>query len=204
MFLSHKHFHKPSIEARILSILNSLAESDTLSQSEIGQRSGLSSAMVNQYLKELQSREFVRFERINGKSFRYVLTTAGEQERQTLFSAYSAETIQIYSALKQVIHEKLRRLRDQKVRKLVLFGASETCEVVLSAMRDDPFEIVALLDNDPEKQGRMFHGYVVSPPALLDNITCDAVLITSFGEREVIRKQLEPVSRQKQIRVVGL
>lgn len=204
MFLQDRRFYKPSRDARVLAILDSLSQENTLSQNELGRRLNLSGAMVNQYLKELQDGNLIRYEAVNGKSYRYVLTDAGEHKRLQMFSGLSTETIQIYTALKQLIASKLDGLKRRGMSKIALFGASETCEVVLSSLRDGFFEIVTLLDNDPGKQGKLFHGYVISPPHVLEAVPCQAVLITSFARQEEIYQQLEPLRRKKGLEVVKL
>ena len=202
--LNDRRYFKPSKDARVLAILDSLAQDSGMSQSALGKRMRLSGAMVNQYLNELQTEKLVQFEAINGKRYRYILTKAGEEKRRSMFKTYSSETIQIYTALKNLIMEKLFGLESRGITKLALFGASETCEVVLSALRESRFEILTLLDNDPDKQGKLYHGYVVSPPDVLESIQCQAVLITSFGGQEEIYRQLLPISRRKDLEIVKL
>lgn len=204
MLLSDRQYFKPSKEARILAILDSLSRDSGLSQVELGRRMRLSGAMVNQYLKELQDENLVRFEAVNGKSYRYLLTQEGERKRRRLFSDYSSETIQIYTALKNAILQKLDTVLAKGLTKLALFGASETCEVALSALRDTDFHILTLLDNDPRKQGTMFHGYVIAPPSVLETIACQAVLITTFGGQEEIYEQLQPIRQSKGLEIVRL
>ncbi|THB65438.1 MAG: winged helix-turn-helix transcriptional regulator [Desulfovibrio sp.] len=204
MLLIDRHYFKPSKDARVLAILDALTRDNSISQVELGRQMNLSGAMVNQYLKELHDTDMVRFEAVNGKSYRYLLTDQGERRRRQLFSAYSSETIQIYTALKNAILGKLDPLLEKGLLKLALFGASETCEVTLSALRDTPFQILTLLDNDPAKQGSMFHGYVIAPPDVLDTIACQAVVITSFGGQEEIYQQLAPIGHSKGLEIVKL
>ena len=204
MLLHKRTYYKPSKEARILAILDTLSQKSRISQHELGKHLDISGAMVNQYLKDLQADKLVSFKAINGKSFRYELTLKGERLRRELFAAFSSETIRIYSGLKQLFLKKILPLRDRGLTKLALFGASETCEVVLSALRDTEFEILTLLDNDVAKQGKLFHGYVISPPTVLESMHCQAVCITSFGGQDQIFDQLLPVSKRTGLEVVKL
>ena len=128
----------------------------------------------------------------------------GNAARVLMFSVYSSETIQLYSALKSAILAKLTPLRRAGLTKIVLFGAAETCEVLLSAIQDEPFEIAALLDNDPAKHGRVFHGHVISPPEVLESLRCQAVVIATFGQHEEIHAQIAPVCREKGLEIVRL
>lgn len=205
MFLVNKTYYRPSKAARYLALLDSLAQDGLVSQTELGRRANLSGAMVNQYLKELMDEDLIEFERINGKSYRYLLTDLGEAERRTMFSHYASETVQIYSALKAAIAHKLRVLKGKGIVKLVLFGASETCEIVLQAIRSlGGFEVMALLDNDPDKAGKFLGGHVISPPVVLESLRPQAVLITSFGRQDAIHDQLAGLEPLKNVEIIRL
>jgi len=204
MLLLDRKYFKPSKEARVLAILDSLAHDSGLSQNELGKRMGLSGAMVNQYLKEMQDDRLIQFEAVNGKSYRYVLTPQGKRSRLKMFSAYSSETIQIYTALKNLILDRLKQPGERGVSRLALFGASETCEVVLSTLANTPFDVICIVDNDPDKQGKLFNGHVVAPPEVLKTIQCQAVLITSFGRQDEIFEQLQSLTRGNGLEILRL
>jgi len=200
----NKTYFKPSKTARLLAILDSLAQENELSQNSLGRRLGVSGAMINSYLKELQERNLVTFQARNGKSYRYLLTAEGERLRSDMFAGYSSETIQLYSGLKNHIAEKLRRVGERGLLRLVLFGASETCEVVLSTIHGSDFKIMALVDNDAGKHGVLFQGHVVSPPQILETVKCQAVLITSYGRQNEIHEQLAPLCARRGLEIVRL
>lgn len=204
MLISHGKYLKPSKETRVLAILDALASESGISQYELGRRLELSGAMINQYLRSLQEQELVRFVPLNGKSYRYELTDAGRARRERMFADYSSETIRLYTAVKRFVQERLDPLERRGLERLVLFGASETCEVVLSALTNSRFKILALLDNDSAKQGRVFHGHVISPPPLLEQLDCDAVVITSFGKQHEIYEQLLPLAERKGFEIVRI
>lgn len=204
MLLSEGKFLKPSKETRVLAILDSLSRDSALSQYELGRRLKLSGAMVNQYLKLLQEQNLIEFRPVNGKSYRYVLTSGGERSRRQMFSDYSSETIRLYTNIKDFITSRLRGLEARGRRRIALFGASETCEVALSALRDTAFQVVAVVDNDVDKHGSLFHGYVISSPLVLEQVDCQAVVITSFGRQDEIHQQLQPLSTRRGLEIVRL
>ncbi|WP_319581581.1 winged helix-turn-helix transcriptional regulator [uncultured Pseudodesulfovibrio sp.] len=202
MLITEGCYLKPSKSTRVLAILDALSRDSSLSQYELGRRLHLSGAMVNQYLKQLQNEGLVEFVPVNGKSYNYSLTEHGRRSRQQMFSDYSSETVRLYSTIKEYVLDKLKALDDEGKRDLALFGASETCEVVLSALRGTPFRVKALLDNDSEKQGQIFNGHVVSAPHVLDQVDCDAVVITSFGKQSEIYEQVKPYSDKRGFQIV--
>lgn len=202
MLITDGCYLKPSKSTRVLAILDALSRDSVLSQFELGRQLNLSGAMVNQYLKQMQSEGLVEFLPVNGKSYRYALTDRGQRSRRRMFSDYSSETVRLYSNIKEFVLDKLDGLRSEKKNKLALFGASETCEVVLSALRGTGFHILALLDNDTKKQGQIFNGHVVSAPHVLDQVDCDAVVITSFGKQDEIFEQISPYAEKRGFQIV--
>lgn len=202
MLITDGCYLKPSKSTRVLAILDALTRDSSLSQFELGRQLNLSGAMVNQYLKQLQAEGLIEFLPVNGKSYSYSLTEQGQESRRQMFSAYSSETVRLYSTIKDFVLDKLSSLDKENKRKLALFGASETCEVVLSALRDTDFQIMLLLDNDSAKQGQLFNGHVVSAPHVLDQVDCDAVVITSFGKQNEIYQQLKPYSDKRGFEIV--
>ncbi len=158
MLITDGLYLKPSKSTRVLAILDALSRDSSLSQFELGKQLNLSGAMVNQYLKQLQSGGLVEFLPVNGKSYRYTLTEEGRFSRQKMFSDYSSETVRLYTTIKDFVLERLGTLLGKGETRLALFGASETCEVVLSALRDSDFQIMMLLDNDSRKQGQISTG----------------------------------------------
>ncbi|MUM77845.1 winged helix-turn-helix transcriptional regulator [Pseudodesulfovibrio sp. F-1] len=202
MLITDGHYLRPSKSTRVLAILDALSRESALSQFELGRKLNLSGAMVNQYLKQLQSGGLVEFLPVNGKSYRYALTDQGRQSRRTMFSDYSSETVRLYTTIKDYVLSRLDGLESRGKKRLALFGAAETCEVVLSALRDSDFQVVALLDNDFRKQGQIFNGYVVSAPHVLEQVDCDAVVITSFGKQAEIYEQIKPLSEKRGFQIV--
>ncbi|WP_242012319.1 winged helix-turn-helix transcriptional regulator [Pseudodesulfovibrio cashew] len=202
MLITDGLYLKPSKSTRVLAILEALTRDSSLSQFELGKRLNLSGAMVNQYLKHLQENGLVEFLPVNGKSYRYTLTDQGRQSRREMFSDYSSETVRLYTTIKDFVLERLSPLMAEGKTRLALFGASETCEVVLSALRETDFQIMILLDNDPRKQGQLFNGHVVSAPHVMDQVDCDAVVITSFGKQAEIYEQLKPYSEKRGFQIV--
>lgn len=197
-------FLKPSQDNRALSLLETLSEDSSLSQSALGERTGLSGAMVNRYLRDLQQQGLLEKRPVNAKSYEYVLTPAGHDQRRELLGDYCAEIVRSYTALKTLVQGKLDKLEQAGRTRLVLWGASETCEVALSAIRNMKLTVLALVDSDPSKHGTLLAGHAILPPEVLPSMQCDAVVITSFGKGRDIQTQLKPLAKAHGLEVVRL
>ena len=99
---------------------------------------------------------------------------------------YSTEIIQLYGAAKREVAERLNSLHSDGILTLALFGAAETAEIVYAAIKDTPLTVIAVVDNDPKKQGKAFNGLIVQYPEVLKTIQVDAIVITSFGKQDEI------------------
>jgi len=76
--------------------------------------------------------------------------------------------------------------------------------VVLAALRHDTFRIVAIVDNDSAKHGLPFQQHVISPPAILEQLEFDAVVVTTFARQDEIIAQLKPIQGRKNFHITGL
>lgn len=204
MLLLNKDSFKPSTALRTLAIMEAIADNPKLSQQELSTLSAMSSAMVNQYLKNLRDSNLIQYVRVNGKSYSYRLTPSGQGKRRELLGLYCTEIVQSYSSLKELVRKKLEPLSRDGIRGLALYGASETCEVVLSAIIGTDFMVTTLADSDPAKHGRTFHGHVIEPPSALENGQCQAVVITSFAKKDEIFEQLSKNPALKGLEIVRL
>ena len=61
-------------------ILEELEKNSDITQRELSEKTGLSLGMVNLLLKKFIKKGFVKLERLNSKSFRYILTPEGFKE----------------------------------------------------------------------------------------------------------------------------
>ena len=204
LLIAECEFIKPTRIARELFILETLALDSSLSQHKLGESSFLSGAMINQYLRTLQDKGLIRFVPSGNKSYNYEPTEAGAALRRSMFAAYSGELVRLYSALKRCILEKVSCLESKGIRKIALFGASETGEVVLSALAESSFDVVAVVDNDTAKHGKPFKGHIICSPEVLQYIPTEAVVITSFGHQDEIYAQIAPLATSKGMEVMKL
>jgi DNA-binding MarR family transcriptional regulator len=178
---------------RRLSVLLAIHNSPRLSQHKIAQMTNLSSSMVNNYMKRLQQEGLVRMTGKTNRTQRYHLTPHGQKELFALILKYSAEVIQLYSAAKRQVAERLVRFHSEGIRSIALFGAAETAEVVHAALKDTPLTVTGIVDSNPGKQGTRFNGFVVGPPESLREMNADAILITSFARQEEIHGCIQQV-----------
>lgn len=181
-------FLLPTKAFRRLTILLTIHHSPSISQHKIAQETNLSGAMVNSYIRQLTAENIVTVTSRNNRDCNYQLTTQGKDELTSLLMGYSAEIVQFYAQTKNEISERIAALiNGKKQTRFILYGASETCELVLRALENFPqVKVVAIVDSVLQKQGESFNGFTIKNPEEIAAIKPDCVLITSYAKQDEI------------------
>lgn len=183
-------FLRPSRELREFYILRAVEDNPSASQRHIARDAMVSSTMVNNYLGEMVSRDWVDISGDTNRSYEYRITEQGRARKMDLFFLISREVVQMYGLMKQDYVRRLSALAEQGLRRVVLFGASETGELVHTASREAGLEILAIVDNDPAKHGRLIGKIAVESPQAISAHRPDAVVISSYGHGDEIEAQV--------------
>jgi len=199
--LQNSSFFKPSKLSRNLAILQRLHENSYLTQKNLGDKVNMSSAMVNQYIKDLQELNLIFLESFNGKQYAYQLTEHGEKERKKLLANYRAEILRFYSGLKNELQEKFETI--SQTASTVLFGANDACEIVLSILNQNFHNnILAVVDDNSEIQGQIFHGYTVSPPEILQYLNFETLIFASFVQKSESWEQIKSLQKNNKFQTI--
>lgn len=156
--------------------------------------------MVNIYIKELSKQGLIRISGNSNRTFEYHLTKAGKTFLDKHFLEFSAETVQLYAAVKKEFIRILKQFESTGIRTLVLYGASDTGEIVYAAIQHTRMAVLGVMDSDPAKHGKLFRDKIIQSPDDISEIGPDAVLITSFARQNEINEQIKKhVSSETQI-----
>ena len=186
-------YFSPSKECRRLSILMLIKDMPNSSQHHIAEKSHLSSSMVNIYIKELKQAGLITVSGKTNRTTEYHLTEKGQKKLFQDFISFSSEAVQIYAAVKREIIRLLKRYETNGIRTVVLYGASDTAEVVVSAIPHTRLVVIGIVDGDPAKQGHLFNGTLIQAPETISQIDPDAVLITSFAHQDEIYNNIKMI-----------
>ena len=198
-------YFKPTKRLRQYFMLEALAHGDeALTQRGLGQQAGLSPGVVNQYLLEFLQQGLVERTPRNRRDFAYRLTPKGKALRRELMIAYIRETFQLFQQGK----EELARILEEHQRRLglhtvVFYSAGQVTEVLIQALLETTLELLAVVDDDPQKRKVPFYGYPVIGPEEISRYRPDAVIVTTFRYREEILQRLRSLRLEAQgIRIV--
>jgi DNA-binding MarR family transcriptional regulator len=176
--------------ARHLAVLEALDGKANVSQRTLAERLGISAGLVNRLLRELVDDDRLEVMDPAVRPFAYRLTRPGEEYlRRLRHDRYQAVLADLHS-MQGHIRGRLREIRAEGVERVVFYGAGEILEVVLPLAEGLGLEVLAVVDDEPGKQGTERAGLPVGCPTGLAGLNPDCVLITTFRHAAEIRERL--------------
>ncbi len=197
-------FFRPTAALRELWLLNALNSGSRLSQRDLARRADLSISVVNGYLRRFVERGWVQSEMLNRRDRFYGLTEAGKRHLSDAYFAYLRESFVLFSHAKRRLVERLQELHlRHQLQRVAIYPAGEVAELVVSAVRETPLEVMALIDDDPVKQGRNFWGYPVLARDSLEKLELDGIIIATYRYRDELMHKVRHLETAG-VKVVGI
>ena len=187
------HFFNPSPVYRGFLILLEIDKEASISQKRLSHKVGLATSMVNNYLKDFEQEGLVEYRGKTRRQTKYFLTETGKAKKEELLRRYLVETVSLYKRGKREFEEKIQRLVDGGIKRVILFGASDTGEIIFNAARNLGMLIIGVVDNDTGKQGQEFCGRTILKVNQVKYMDPDAVIITSLGYADMMYKDVKRI-----------
>lgn len=189
-------FFKHSPLFKRLLILTAIEKNSHISQSCLAKEVDLTSSMVNNYIRELSKEELISIQGKTNRTMSYNLTPKGLKEKMSLLIVYTLETTDLYLYAKQEFALKLQKIYEEGIHNAILFGASETAEILYNASKSLDLEIIGVVDNDPDKQDKLFGNLIIQKPEFIERINPDGVIIASVGRQDEIYEQIKHLEKK--------
>lgn len=189
-------FLTPTTELKELIILQHLEEKEDTTQKELAEIANAAPSMINVYINDYEEKGYIIREYISSKVVRYKITSDGVRRKNFLLITYLHELMKLYKLAKENIERFLCNLEENGYKKILLYGAGEVAETILSVIRDKEIlgiNIVGLIDDDLSLQNKMLMGYKIISLKEVEEYNHDAIVITSYTYEDSIRKRLEEV-----------
>lgn len=189
-------FFTPTTKLKELIILEHIENNPNVTQKELAQVANAAPSMINAYIDEYEEKGYMIREYISSKVVNYKITPEGIQRKNYLSITYIRELMRLYILAKESVEKFLQGIEDKGFRNILLYGAGEVAETVLSVIRDKDnisLNVVAIIDDDVEKQGQLMMGCRVVGRDSIMGLKHDAVVITSYTFEDRIRERLEEV-----------
>jgi len=193
-------FFTPTAELKELTILQYIENNEDTTQKELAEIVGAAPSMINVYINDYEENGYIIREYISAKTVKYKITGQGIRRKNLLLIQYLHELMKLYKLAKENIEKFLGDLEDKGYKDILLYGAGEVAETILSVIRDKEnlkLNIVGLVDDDKDKLGSMILGYKVISSGDISEYKHDAIVITSYTFEEEIRRRLDEVGYER-------
>jgi DNA-binding MarR family transcriptional regulator len=166
----------------ILRILDELSRESHITQRTLSDRLGIALGLVNAYIKRLTKKGYIKVTTIPKNRVKYILTPKGFAEKIRLTYEYMHYSINYFKEIRQRIDSVYRQMIASGVRDILIWGDGEVAELSYISMRGLPLNLVGVVDS--KRVDRGFFGYNVYSFEDLSSLDYDAILVTSFNEKE--------------------
>lgn len=195
-FIKEIRFLTPTSEFKELTILQHIENNEDTTQKELADMVNAAPSMINVYINAYEEKGYIEREYISSKVVKYKITSDGIRRKNFLLITYLHELMKLYKLAKENIERFIKDLENRGYKNILLYGAGEVAETILSVIRDREnikLNIVALIDDDLSLQNKKLMGYGIIPLEEARNHNHDAIVITSYTYEDSIRSRLEEV-----------
>lgn len=125
----------------------------------------------------------------SGDGIRIVLSEAGMTHLRMLVVDYHLELMELRRTSDAFMAERVAMLASRGCRRVLLYGASDTAQVLLEFLRSSPIEVLGVIDDDPAKQGTLLGGVPIVAASDASRLPVDSIVVTTVAfQDEILRK----------------
>ncbi|HZK00830.1 MAG TPA: winged helix-turn-helix transcriptional regulator [Tissierellaceae bacterium] len=190
-------FFSPTGELKELLLLQHIEKTPDTTQKEIAQVIGGAPSMVNVYIDNLEEKNYMARDYQSPKIVYYNITPEGVKRKNFLAITYFHELLELYRLAEENIENFLVGLEDKDYEHILVYGAGEVAETILgiiSGRVNKALKVLALIDDDEERQGKELLGYKIISREEIKDYKHDGIVITSYTFEDDITKRLKEIN----------
>jgi len=191
--VEYNSFFKPTPLYKEFMILDLIEKNKNITQREMSIAIGSAVSMVNNFLDEYEQKGYIKRKYLSTKTVEYFVTKNGKERRKLLNIWYFKSSQIIYQSAKDNIISFLNQIIDKGFKKILLYGAGEVAEIMLQVIQSDeriPLEIVAVVDDNPNKTGEIIVNKKIISNDQIADYQHDGILISSYTHHKSINERL--------------
>jgi len=180
-----------------LILLETLEKNKNITQKELAEHVNVAPSMINQYIKNLEEKQYLYKDIKSSRVIKYMITDKGIERKQYLLMTYMYELLAMYNLAKENFEEVFERLEARGCTRLLLYGAGEVAETIIGLIHgryNSRLEIKAIMDDNEGKQGSTLFGYKIVNPKDIKFQPDELVLITSYSYEQQIQNNLRTLN----------
>ncbi len=179
----------------ILKILDEISCESLLTQRTLSSKLNIALGLVNTYIKRLAKKGHIKITKGPMNRVKYALTRKGFAHRVSLTYEYMHSSINFFKDVRQRIDNVYRQMSKAGVKTILIWGDGEVAELSYISMRGLPLKLIGVIDSVKKNKG--FFGHNIYSFEDVQNLEYDAVLITSFNNKEMPRIKEFGIDEQK-------
>lgn len=189
-------FFSPTKILKEMLLLQHIEENPNTTQKGIARAVGGAPSTVNEYMEDLEERNLLIRDYKSAKVVHYNITPKGIKRKRYLSITYFHELLELYRLAEENIEKFLVGLEDKGYENILIYGAGEVAQTILGILKyriDKSLKVVALIDDDKDRQDTEMLGYKIISREKIKDYKHDGVVITSYTFEDEIRKKLEEI-----------
>lgn len=189
-------FFSPTKTLKEMLLLQHIEENPNTTQKGIARAVGGAPSTVNEYMEDLEERNLLIRDYKSAKVVHYNITPKGIKRKRYLSITYFHELLELYRLAEENIEKFLVGLEDKGYENILIYGAGEVAQTILGILKyrtDKSLKVVALIDDDKDRQNTEMLGYKIISREEIKDYKHDGIVITSYTFEDEIRKKLEEI-----------
>lgn len=189
-------FFSPTKTLKEMLLLQHIEENPNTTQKGIARAVGGAPSTVNEYMEDLEERNLLIRDYKSAKVVHYNITPKGIKRKRYLSITYFHELLELYRLAEENIEKFLVGLEDKGYENILIYGAGEVAQTILGILKyrtDKSLKVVALIDDDKDRQNTEMLGYKIISREKIKDYKHDGIVITSYTFEDEIRKKLEEI-----------
>lgn len=190
------NFFSPTKTLKEMLLLQHIEENPNTTQKGIARAVGGAPSTVNEYMEDLEERNLLIRDYKSAKVVHYNITPKGIKRKRYLSITYFHELLELYRLAEENIEKFLVGLEDKGYENILIYGAGEVAQTILGILKyrtDKSLKVVALIDDDKDRQDTEMLGYKIISREKIKEYKHDGIVITSYTFEDEIRKKLEEI-----------
>lgn len=161
-------------------------------RSHVTQRSlagelGIALGLTNIYLKRCLNKGLIKVRKAPARRYAYYVTAKGFTEKARLTAKYLARSLSFFRLAREDCTDLFSACEARGIRRVMLVGAGDLCEIAALAALDSGLEVAAVFDQETNRR-QVAGRPVVRDPALLT--TAEAVVITDMKDPQGVYERM--------------
>lgn len=195
--MGNSKFFKPTLLYKEFMILDMIEKNPDITQRNMSDDLGISVSMVNDHLTLFEQSGYIKRIKHSSKMVDYQITTKGVERKKILNIGYLSSAQSLYNSAKENIEKFLRQIEEKGFKNILLYGAGEVCEILLSTLLSNTsikIKCLAVIDDDLNKIGKEILGVSIIGRTQIKDYIHDAILVSSFINKNIFQNKLVEIN----------